>query len=103
MSTIENNLLMQLPFSNLTDSEFRAVTGSWHFGLNNLTDIYLFNVIPNPDKFDERDPDNMLKLPSSNYYSLNKLNNYFNNYVHEQSGKVEYERERLLGIAMKIH
>jgi hypothetical protein len=23
--------------------------------------------------------------------------------VHEQSGKVEYERERLLGIAMKIH
>jgi hypothetical protein len=23
--------------------------------------------------------------------------------VHEQSGKVEYERERPLGIAMKIH
>jgi hypothetical protein len=23
--------------------------------------------------------------------------------VHEQSGKVEYERERLLGIAIKIH
>jgi hypothetical protein len=23
--------------------------------------------------------------------------------VHDQSGKVEYERERLLGIAMKIH
>jgi hypothetical protein len=23
--------------------------------------------------------------------------------VHEQSGKVEYERERLLGIALKIH
>jgi hypothetical protein len=25
------------------------------------------------------------------------------NVVHEQSGKVEYERERLLGIALKIH
>jgi hypothetical protein len=23
--------------------------------------------------------------------------------VHEQSGKVEYERQRLLGIALKIH
>jgi hypothetical protein len=23
--------------------------------------------------------------------------------IHEQSGKVEYERERLLGIALKIH
>jgi hypothetical protein len=23
--------------------------------------------------------------------------------VHEQSGKVEYERERLLGISLKIH
>jgi hypothetical protein len=23
--------------------------------------------------------------------------------VHEQSGKVEYEREKLLGIALKIH
>jgi hypothetical protein len=23
--------------------------------------------------------------------------------VHEQSGKVEYERERVLGIALKIH
>ena len=23
--------------------------------------------------------------------------------VHEESGKVEYERERLMGIALKIH
>jgi hypothetical protein len=26
-----------------------------------------------------------------------------NKVVHEQSGKVEYERERLLGTALKIH
>ena len=85
MSRIENNLLMELPFSNLTDFEFRAVTGSWHFDLNNLTDIDLFNVIPNPDKFDQRDPDNMLSLPSSNYYSINRLNNYLNMLTNKKS------------------
>ena len=85
MSRIENNLLMELPFSNLTDFEFRAVTGSWHFDLNNLTDIDLFNVIPNPDKFDQRDPDNMLSLLSSNYYSINKLNNDLNMLTNKNS------------------
>ena len=85
MSRIENNLLMELPFSNLTDFEFRAVTGSWHFDLNNLIDIDLFSVIPNPDKFDQRDPDNMLSLPSSNYYSINKLNNYLNMLTNKKS------------------
>jgi hypothetical protein len=27
---------------------------------------------------------------------------YFNKVVHEKSGKVEYERERMLGIAKKL-
>ncbi len=53
--------------------------------MNTLTDIDLFNVIPNPDKFDERDPDNMLNLPSSNYYSVNKLNNSLNMLTNKKS------------------
>ena len=34
--------------------------------------------VPNPDKFDERDPDAMLNSPCSQYFSFNKLNTSLN-------------------------
>jgi hypothetical protein len=34
----------------------------------------LHDLFQNPDRFDEADPDNMLQLPSSKYYSIPELN-----------------------------
>ena len=54
-----NNGLMQLPFFNLPDREFCNVIGSCTPSLSErLADnIDLLNVLPNPDKQDERDSD----------------------------------------------
>ena len=37
----------------------------------------LFDLITNPDKFDECDPDHILPLPSSDYYSVSEMNSTF--------------------------
>ena len=37
--------------------------------------VVLYKILPNPDKFDESDPDVMLSSPSSEYYSLADANN----------------------------
>ena len=60
-----------LPLYNLNDRELNIVNGSWSFQLNQLIDshIDLFNLISNPDKFDEVDPDLMVTTPKSTYYS----------------------------------
>ena len=63
-------------FSILSDAEFNAVIGNWN-RMTLTTDLDLFNILPNPDKFDDKDPDNMLNCPHSNYYSLNQLNQLF--------------------------
>ena len=76
-SNSQDKDLLQLPFVNLTDPEFRAVTASWHFDLSDRN-LDIYDVIPNPDKFDERDPDAMLNIPCSHYFSLNKLNSMLN-------------------------
>ena len=55
--------LQVLLFYNLNDREFNVVNGSWSFRLNHLIDTGLFNLIPNPDKSDEVDPDLMLNTP----------------------------------------
>jgi len=39
----------------------------------------LFNVLPNPDKTDNSDPDLMFVTPTSNYYSASDINNLFVN------------------------
>ena len=70
-STCELNYCRYLPFFNLLDAEFNAVIGNWHYDFD--TDLDLFNILPNPDKFDDKDPDNMLNCPHSNYYSLTQL------------------------------
>ena len=60
MSETTSRYLTELPYANLTDSEFKAVTASWNFDLSGRN-VYLVDIVPNPDKFDERDPDAMLK------------------------------------------
>ena len=75
-----NNGLMQLPFFNLPDHEFCNLIGSCTPSLSErLADnIDLLNVLPNPDKQDERDSDFMLVPPCSEYYEITKLNKLLN-------------------------
>ena len=40
--------------------------------VNNSSDLY--NLFTNPDRFDEHDPDNMMQLPCSEYFSVNDIN-----------------------------
>ena len=54
-STCESNYCRYLPFFNLSDAEFNAVIGNWRCDFN--TDLDLFNILPNPDKFDDKDPE----------------------------------------------
>ena len=49
--------------------------GNWSYDFD--PDLDVFNILANPDKFDDKDPDNMLNCPHSNYYSLNQLNQLF--------------------------
>ena len=52
-----------LRFYDLTDREFHAMVGSW---LDRRHDLDLYDLLPNPNKFDECDPDLMLNTPSQN-------------------------------------
>ena len=67
--------LQVLPFYNLNDGQFNIVNGLWSVQFNQLIETDLFNLISNPDKSDEADPDLMLTIPMSNYYSISQLNN----------------------------
>ena len=46
--------------------------------LSELTESDFYNLLPNPDKNDEADPDSMFINPQSDYYSRTKLNNALN-------------------------
>ena len=61
--------LTQLPFFSLSEHEFCNLIGSCTSSLSErLADnIDLLNVLPNPDKRDERDSDVMLVPPCSEY------------------------------------
>ena len=63
------------PFNDLDVREFRFVLGSGNVNdfINSGVDLY--KIPPNPDKFDESDPDLMLSTPSSEYYSIADANN----------------------------
>ena len=62
-------------FYNLNDWEFNIANGLRLVHFNQLIDTDLFNLISNPDKSDETDPDLMLTIPMSNYYSISQINN----------------------------
>jgi hypothetical protein len=63
--------------------------GIWNRSFKPVTDGQVFDDKFLCDKF---------YLPSARVYTAISIK-----VVHEQSGKVEYERERLLGIALKLH
>ena len=75
-----NNGLTQLPFFNLSHQEFCNLIGSCTPSLSEKLgdNIDLLNVLPNPDKHDERDSDLMLIPPCSEYYETSKLNKLLN-------------------------
>lgn len=66
-----------LPFYNHNDREFNIANGLciWSVQFDQLIDTDLFNLISNPDKSDEVDPDLMLTISMSNYYSISQINN----------------------------
>ena len=76
MNIYYTNLCDCLPFSHLDDREFQSVIGCWPIDPSKL-ETDLFDLITNPDKFDECDPDHILPLPSSDYYSVSEMNSAF--------------------------
>ena len=62
-------------FYNLNNREFDIANSLWSVQFNQLIDTNLFNLISNPDKSDETDPDLMLTIPMSDYYSISQINN----------------------------
>ena len=42
--------------------------------IDNLKDLDLYNLLPNPDKSDDADPDHILINPQSDYYDISSLN-----------------------------
>ena len=69
------NSLQVLPFYDLDDREFSFVIGNWTGQSDELMKSDLYNILPNPDKNDEVDPDSIFNNPQSEYYSVSKLNN----------------------------
>ena len=69
------NSLQVLPFYNPNDRELNIVNGLWSVQFNHLIDTDLFNLISNPYKYDDTDPDLMLTISMSNYYSISQINN----------------------------
>ena len=67
------NSLHSLPFHDLDDREFHFPDGSCHLQIDNLKDLDLYNLLPNPDKSDDADPDHILINPQSDYYDISSL------------------------------
>ena len=74
------NSLQALPFHDLDDREFHIRNGSCHLQIDNLKDLDLdlHNLLPNPDKSDDADPDHILISPQSDYYDIPSLNKVLN-------------------------
>ena len=71
MPDYQENVSSCLPIYDLTDGEFHAMVGSW---LDRRHDLDLYDLLPNPNIFDECDPDLMLNTPCSEYYSVRSFN-----------------------------
>ena len=71
MADYQENVSSCLPFYDLTDREFHAMVGSWP---DRRHDLDLYDLLPNPNKFDECDPDLMLNTPCSKYQSVPSFN-----------------------------
>lgn len=51
----------------------------WSRQLDELVESDLYNLLPNPDKNDEADPDTTFMNPNSDYHNISKVNNALNN------------------------
>ena len=51
------NILQVLPFYDLDDREFSFVIGNWNGQFDELITFDPYNLLPNPGKNDEADPD----------------------------------------------
>ena len=76
MADYQENVSSCLPFYGLTDREFNAMVGNWP---DRRHDLDLYDLFPNPNKFDECDPDLMLNTPFSEYYSVRGFNKMLDN------------------------
>ena len=63
--------LQYLPFFNVSNQELQAISGTWSCEIDEELDLY--NILPNPDKTDQNDPDLILNIPTSNYFSLSRI------------------------------
>jgi len=73
------NTLQLLLFYELDDREFSFINNIWSRQLHELMDSDLYNLLPNPDKNDQADPEMMFINPHSDYHSISKVNNALNN------------------------
>ena len=69
------NTLHLLPFCDLDDREFIFVNNISSIKFHEVMESDFYNLLPNPDKNDEADPDLMFINPQSDYYSISKMNN----------------------------
>ena len=76
VQTNVRELLTELPFYNMDNREFNNF-GLCSRELNIQSDLH--NLLCNPDKRDEFDPDLMLSSLTSSYYSMSNVNNVLNN------------------------
>lgn len=72
------NLLQEFPFYDLDDREFTFAIGNWTGQFDEVMKFDLYNILPNPDKNDEADPDSIFNNPQTEHYSVSKLNNLSN-------------------------
>ena len=59
---------------DLNDREFHIPNGSCHLRIDSLKDLDLYNLLPNPEKSDDADPDDIFINPQSDYYDISSLN-----------------------------
>ena len=69
------NTFHLLPFCDLDDREFIFVNNISSIKFHEVMESDFYNLLPNPDKNDEADPDLMFINPQSDYYSISKMNN----------------------------
>ena len=67
----QENVSSSFPFYDLEDREFHAMVGSWQ---DRRHDLDLYDLLQNPNKLDECDPDLMLNTPCSKYHSVRSFN-----------------------------
>ena len=76
MAGYQGSVSSELPFFSISDKELNTLFGRWSDRRDNLD---LYDLFPNPDKFDECDPDLMLTTPCSEYYSVHGFNKLLRN------------------------